>query len=126
MIIGIGTDIVEIARIERILVGQSQRFIERLLHANELERFKNLANPAPWLAKRFATKEAVAKALGTGIGEQARLQEIETCYTAQGKPYLTLHGITLQTAQALNIQHYQLSVSDERHYAVAFVVLSSN
>ncbi|WP_020559229.1 holo-ACP synthase [Thiofilum flexile] len=125
MIIGIGTDIVEIARIERILVGSSQRFVERLLHLNELERFKTLVNPAPWLAKRFATKEAVAKALGTGIGEQARLQEIETCYTSAGKPYLTLHGVTLQTAQALGIQHYQLAVSDERHYAVAFVVLSA-
>lgn len=125
MIMGIGTDIIEIARIERILVGQSQRFVERLLHANELERFKGLANPAPWLAKRFATKEAVSKALGTGIGEKARLQEIETCYMPEGKPYLILHGTTLQTAQALGVNHYQLSVSDERHYAVAFVVLST-
>lgn len=125
MIIGIGTDIIEIERIERILVGQSSRFAERLLHPNELERFKTLANPAAWLSKRFATKEAVSKALGTGIGEKARLQEIETCYTSEGKPYLVLHGITLQTAESLGIKHYQLSVSDERHYAVAFVVLSS-
>ena len=123
-IIGIGTDIVEIARLAATLQRHPQRFPERILHPNELERFANQTNPAAWLAKRFATKEALAKALGTGIGKEVRLQEIETTHDVRGKPLLQLHGVTLATANALGVTSLHVSVADERTHAVAFVILS--
>jgi holo-[acyl-carrier protein] synthase len=75
------------------------------------------------LAKRFATKEALAKAIGTGIGKEVRLQEIETTHDPRGKPLLQLHGVTLATATALGVTACQLSVADERTHALAFVIL---
>ena len=123
-IIGIGTDIVEIARLEATLQRHPARFPARILHPAELQRFATQANPAAWLAKRFATKEAVAKALGTGIGKETRLQEIETTHDARGKPILQLHGVTLATATALGVTSMELSVADERTHALAFVMLA--
>jgi len=123
-IIGIGTDIVEIARIEQMLARNPDRFAERILHQDELHRFADVAHKAAWLAKRFATKEALAKALGTGIGKEVRLQEIETTHDPRGKPLLQLHGVTLATATALGVTSLQLSVADERTHAVAFVILT--
>ncbi len=125
-ILGIGTDIVEIARIEQMLVRHPERFAARVLHPNERERFASQANPAAWLAKRFATKEALAKAIGTGIGKEVRLQEIETTHDTRGKPLLQLHGVTLATAAVLGVTSLHLSVADERTHAVAFVVLSGD
>ena len=122
-IIGIGTDIVEIARLEETLQRHPERFPERILHPAELKRFATETKQAAWLAKRFATKEAVAKALGTGIGKEVRLQEIETTHDARGKPRLQLHGVTLATATALGVTAIELSVADERTHAVAFVIL---
>ena len=122
-IVGIGTDLVEIARIEALLARHPQRFAQRILHPHELERFAAVEHKAAWLAKRFATKEAVAKALGTGIGRAARFVDIETTHNAQGKPILRLHAVTLATAEALGVKMYEISVSDERSYALAFVIL---
>lgn len=125
-IIGIGTDIVEIGRISRLLEGGNERFLRRVLHDREYERFQqiNTALSAAWLAKRFATKEACSKALGTGIGEHAQLTEIETCHDELGKPHLVLHGTTRATAQRLGVTDLSLSLADERSHAVAFVVLT--
>lgn len=125
-ILGIGTDIVEIARIEQMLVRHPERLAVRILHPNELERFASQSNPAAWLAKRFATKEALAKALGTGIGKAVRLQEIETTHDSRGKPLLQLHGVTLATATAMGVTSCQLSVADERSHALAFVIAVGN
>ena len=126
-IIGVGTDIVEIERISRLMQGGNERFVRRILHDNEYQQFQtiheNLANN--WLAKRFATKEACSKALGTGIGAQAQLTEIETQHDELGKPQLVLHGVTLATAERLGVVDMSLSLADERSYAVAFVVLTS-
>ncbi|TXH70710.1 MAG: holo-ACP synthase [Thiothrix sp.] len=122
-IIGIGTDIGEITRIERLLERQSERFLERILHPHERQRFDTIQNPAAWLAKRFATKEAVAKALGTGIGKDASFFEIETSHDALGKPSVQLHGTALAMAERLGVQELQVSLADERDYAVAFVIL---
>ncbi|MGB1009216.1 MAG: holo-ACP synthase [Thiolinea sp.] len=125
-IIGVGTDIVEIDRISRLMEGGNDRFVRRVLHKNEYKQFQhiNTALSNNWLAKRFATKEACSKALGTGIGAHAQLTEIETCHDELGKPQLVLHGITLATAERLGVHDMSLSLADERSYAVAFVVLS--
>lgn len=125
-LIGIGTDIVEIERIARLLERQAERFTRRILHDNELAYFEKLMpeKQAAWLAKRFATKEALAKAFGTGIGQFVQWHEIETCHDAWGKPQLLLHGITQETAERLGVLNTALSLADERHYAVAFVILT--
>ncbi|MEZ5479488.1 MAG: holo-ACP synthase [Thiolinea sp.] len=125
-IVGIGTDIIEIARIARLLEGGNERFLQRVLHAGERARYDalNPALAAGWLAKRWATKEACAKALGTGIGQHAQLNEIETRHDVLGKPELVLHGVTLATAQRLGVSDLALSLADEYSHAVAFVVLT--
>ncbi|TXH69153.1 MAG: holo-ACP synthase [Thiothrix sp.] len=122
-IIGIGTDIVEIERIKRLLDRQSERFIERILHPQELNKFQTINHKAAWLAKRFATKEAVSKALGTGIGKDASFFEIETSHSELGKPQIHLHGTALAMAERLGVKEIQASLADEREYAVAFVIL---
>lgn len=122
-IVGVGTDIVEIARIKRLLERNSERFVERILHPHEMSALKTSSNPAAWLAKRFATKEAVAKALGTGIGKDASFFEIETTHSDLGKPQVHLHGTALAKAERLGVTEIQVSLADEREYAVAFVIL---
>lgn len=126
MIIGIGTDIVEIVRLQRILERQGEAFAKRVLHDHEYATFCKLPTnkTAAWLAKRFATKEAVAKAFGTGIGQHVRLQDIETQHDALGKPVLQLHGVTAETALQKGVSELQVSVADEQTYAVAFVVIT--
>jgi len=127
-IIGTGTDIVEVARIARLLNRSGNRFVQRVLSAQEQQQFAILVpirQPA-WFAKRFATKEALAKALGTGIGERARLTEIETRHDALGRPELVLHGVTEATAARLGVSRLSLSVADEQAYAVAFVILTGD
>ena len=123
-IIGLGTDIVEIARVE-IQLQRSQRLAERVLTEFELNEFKQHAFPERYLAKRFAAKEAVAKALGTGIGHGVSFQHIEVRNDDKGKPYLHLSGAADELCGGDN--HYQafISISDEKHYAVASVVLES-
>ena len=125
-IIGIGTDIVEIERINRLMQGGNERFLRRILHETEYATFRAISpvNVSPWLAKRFAAKEACSKALGTGIGQYAQLTEIETRHTELGQPELVLHGLTYATAKRLGVSSLSLSLADERDYAVAFVVLT--
>lgn len=127
-IIGIGTDIVEIQRISRMMQGGNERFLRRILHSAEYERFQQVSDAlsAGWLAKRFAAKEACSKALGTGIGQHAQLAEIETYHDELGKPHLVLHGTTQATAQRLGVTDMSLSLADERSHAVAFVVLTGD
>lgn len=123
MIRGIGTDIVAIARIEQALARQQQRFIRRILTPNEQARCPE-QQQAAWVAKRFASKEAVVKALGTGFQTGIGFHDIETGHDAFGRPTVCLQGAALARMQALQAHQIDLSLSDERDYAVAFVVLS--
>lgn len=120
---GIGTDIVEISRISRIFKKFPRGFAERILHPNELKVLKRHKSPKTFLAKRFSAKEAVAKALGTGIAKGVAFQDIEISNNEDGQPILTLHGKTLEIAQAKGITTYHISLSDERKYAIAYVIL---
>lgn len=123
-IIGIGTDIVSIQRMQKIVERHGARFAEKTLHPEELVIFNTAVNPVPYLAKRFAAKESVAKALGTGIGKHVHLQEIQTCNDERGKPYLKCHGATQQFMQNLGVVESFISLSDEKNYAVAYVILT--
>lgn len=125
-IIGIGTDMVKISRIKRLFKKYPQGFAERILHKRELEMLKTHHMPKSFLAKRFCAKEAVAKALGTGIAQGVSFQDIEISNNQQGKPKLTLHGETLAFANRLGVKRYFVSLSDEKKYAIAYVILEGD
>ncbi len=124
-IIGIGTDIVEISRIKRVFKKYPKGFAERVLHKNELKILKNHQSPTTFIAKRFSAKEAVAKALGTGIAKGVSFKEIEISNNENGQPVLTLHEKTLEIADALGVNNNFISLSDEKKYAIAYVILEN-
>ena len=92
MIFGIGTDIVRVTRMQRSLERYGQRFAERILAAEELAEFSLEARKAHFLAKRFAAKEAAAKAMGTGFRDGLALRHIAVGHDALGKPQLIFSG----------------------------------
>jgi holo-[acyl-carrier protein] synthase len=125
MIHGIGTDIVEYARIKALWARYGERFAERLLSESELPEFSAHADPARFLAKRFAAKEAFAKATGSGMRDPVILHRISVTHDGLGKPVFKFDE-TLRTYLArLGINGHHLSISDERDIIVAFVVLES-
>ena len=122
MIHGIGTDIVAVARMEEFRLRHGQRGLEKLLAPEERAECGASTQPARFLAKRFAAKEALGKALGIGVRAPATLPAITVTHDAQGKPSF---GFAPELATFIGerglIAH--LSISDEREYAIAFVVL---
>lgn len=123
MIRGIGTDIVEIKRVEEILSRLGERFAARILTESELIHYQHHHQPVAFLAKRFAAKEAVAKALGTGIAKGIGFQQIEVTRSEHGAPEIKLTGAAAERQQALQGKVVHLSLADEKDYAVAFAVL---
>lgn len=124
-IVGLGTDIAEIERIEKALARSGEAFAARILAASELAQFATLKQQGRFLAKRFAAKEAASKALGTGIAQGVTFHDFVVSNDMSGKPVLELTGKAAELAAQLGISNYHLSISDERHYAVATVVLES-
>ena len=126
-IIGIGTDIVDINRIESIHRRYADRFVERLLAPSERSDYRAVSDrtrpAAAFLARRFAAKEAAAKALGSGIGAQAKFTEVAIEHTRAGAPVLAFTGATRHSAILLGMTRSHLSISDELEHALAFVVI---
>ena len=122
-IIGLGTDVVEIARLQKIFSAHGERFARRLLSEQEYIEFANAAAPAALLARRFAAKEAAAKALGCGIGAEASFHDLIVGHDATGAPQLVLSGPAAARAARLGVSQTHLSISDERAYAMAVVIL---
>ncbi len=125
MILGIGTDIVQVARIATSLSRSGDRLAARILTPDEMQRFVALSHSAAFLAKRFAAKEAAAKALGTGIAQGVSWQDIEVSNNELGAPQLQFHGRAREIQQAKGITRLDISLADEREYVVAFVTLSA-
>ena len=121
MILGIGTDLTQISRIDSVLERSGERFSHRVLNADELARAPQPMT-ASFLAKRWAAKEAAAKALGTGIGEQAHFHDFTIANDPSGAPRLTLSGQALKTSNGAGVWH--LSLSDDGDFALAFVTWS--
>tara|TARA_B100001758_G_scaffold90105_1_gene76801 strand:+ start:189 stop:566 length:378 start_codon:yes stop_codon:yes gene_type:complete len=123
MIFGIGTDIVDVERIRKL--GSLEKFADKILSLNELEVFKSQIDEkkVTFLAKQFAAKEAVSKALGTGIGKDIRFNQIEILRNSDGKPYLNHDGMITTIFNDLGITKTHVSLSDEKEYALAFVIL---
>ena len=122
MIHGIGTDICRVARFARMIEKYGDRTASRVLGGGELDEYNRAAQPARFLARRFAAKEAFAKALGTGIRDPVLLSAMQVDHDALGKPRMTCTGALAEmiSNQALTVH---LSISDEAEFATAFVVI---
>ncbi len=125
MLFGIGTDIVEIARIQSVLERHGERFCRRILTDDEMQVYQHRQHSVAYLASRFAAKEALAKAFGTGIGAEVSFLGMHISNDASGRPEVTLSGQTENFARQQGVKRILLSLSDEKHYAVAMAVLES-
>lgn len=123
MIFGIGTDIVHINRMRDSLEKYGDKFARRILTEREFLEFTNKNDKAAYLAKRFAAKEATAKAMGTGFSNGLSLQHIGVKNDEVGKPELELLEVAEKFLLDNNIKQTHLSLADEKDYAVAFVTL---
>ena len=123
-IYGIGTDIVSVDRIKKVL--KNKNFMSRLFCKEEILKCSKLMNRNNCYAKRFAAKEAFSKALGTGISNGVNFNEIIVMNEKNGKPFIKLQGKTKQTISKKfkKKPKIALSLSDEQKYAVAFVTIS--
>jgi holo-[acyl-carrier protein] synthase len=122
MIFGIGTDIVAVARLGKLYQRHGERALDKLLAPAERADFAKASDPARFLAKRFAAKEALGKALGIGIAVPATLPNIAVVHDSLGKPVFDYaKPLADHLAERGLIAH--LSISDENDFALAFVVL---
>lgn len=126
MIHGIGSDIVEYARIESMWTRYGLRFARRILSERELPGFESSSHPARLLAKRFAAKEAFAKAVGSGLRDPVSLRRVGITHDGLGKPVLQFDDELRTHLAQLGITGHHLSISDERNMVIAFVVLETN
>ena len=122
MIFGVGTDIVAVARLGALYERHGERALEKLLAPVERAGFESAKDPARFLAKRFAAKEALGKALGIGVAKPATLPNMAVMHDVLGKPFFEYSP---DLARYLAERHLtaHLSISDERDFALAFVVL---
>ena len=123
MIFGVGTDVVEIQRIEKAIGRWGNRFASRVLVDLELKRFSSHRLPANYLAKRFAAKEAFVKALGTGIRSPANWHGVWVVNLPSGKPVLEFSASLNKFLKEKGVTHAHVSLSDERGVAFATVIL---
>lgn len=125
MIFGIGTDIVRVSRIQRDLDRFGAKFAERILTEGELDEFHRNPNKAHFLARRFAAKEAAAKAMGTGFANGVQLRHIGVIHDALGKPELVFVAGALEFLRQHQVAVSHVSLADEDDHAVAFVTLET-
>lgn len=127
MIYGIGTDIVQCSRIEKLWDKYGMSFAKRILTDYELSVLNlQKTNQVAFLAKRFAAKEAVAKALGTGFRDQVLITQVGIETDLKGKPCVAFYGNTQLYIDTLSIADIQVSISDEADYVIAFVIAISS
>ena len=128
-IFGIGTDIVNIKRIEKALRRQGVKFKSKIFSKNEIDYCEKKKNPSAFYAKRFAAKEALTKALGVGIRKRTSFRNIEIFNDARGKPFIRLSGSTdTYLKKKIKKKKYKifLSLSDDNPWAQATVIISYN
>jgi holo-[acyl-carrier protein] synthase len=125
MILGTGIDIIEVARIAASFEKFGERFVNRILKPAEIAYALSHRNPAPFLAARFAAKEAISKAFGTGIGKQLGWQDMEVGRKESGEPFVILHGGGLQLLAERGGRIVHLSLSHTEHYAAAMAILEN-
>ena len=124
MTIAVGTDIVDIKRIAETLERQGDKFVQRILTESEVSEYRARGNSVAFLAKRFAAKEAIAKALGTGIGRGISFQHMVISNNAEGAPLVELQENAAERLKQLGGSKVLLSLSDEKSYALAYVAIT--
>jgi holo-[acyl-carrier protein] synthase len=129
MIIGIGSDLCDIRRIEKVLARYPERFLDRVFTATERAKAERRANPIPTYAKRFAAKEACAKALGTGFRKGVFFRDLGVSNLPSGKPTMKLTGGALARLEAITPPGHtamiDVTITDEYPLAQAFVIISA-
>jgi len=123
-IYGIGTDLLKKTRIAKISAQHPARFAARILSPEELVVFKSHKQPIDYLAKRFAAKEAIVKALGTGFIEGIYFTNISILSNNLGKPTISFSGQTKEYISQRGALHFEISISDDEEYALAFVIIT--
>ena len=123
MILGVGIDIIEVARIKASLEKFGERFGQRILLPDETAYCLTHKNPAPFVAARFAAKEAVSKAFGTGIGAALGWQDMEIRRKESGEPFVVLHGKGKKLFESRQAKQLLINISHTEHYAAVVAVL---
>ncbi|HJT82516.1 MAG TPA: holo-ACP synthase [Chthoniobacterales bacterium] len=124
-VIGIGVDLVECERIQHSLDRFGDRFLRRVFTDGEIEYSTAMKFPARHLAARFAAKEAVSKAFGTGIGKTMGWRDIDVRKKESGEPYLVLSGGAEDLAKERGVAKASITLSHTDHHAMAMIVLES-
>jgi holo-[acyl-carrier protein] synthase len=123
VILGLGIDIIEVARVRASLERFGERFGQRILLPGETAYCLAQRHPAPFVAVRFAAKEAISKAFGTGIGAALGWQDMEICKKESGEPFVVLHGKGEKLFAARGAKQLLVSLTHTEHYAAATAVL---
>jgi holo-[acyl-carrier protein] synthase len=123
MILGTGIDIIEVARIASSYEKFGERFVNRILVADEIVYCVAHRQPAPFLAVRFAAKEAISKAFGTGIGAEIGWRDMEIRKKESGEPYVVLHGKGADLFAARKAVRLHITLSHTENYATAMAIL---
>lgn len=123
MIVGIGTDIIKIARLAQSIERFGERFLQKIFTMEEIKLCSTKVNVAACLAKRFAAKEAFVKALGTGMSQGIWFTDIQVMHNPEGCPELLCSGAAEQRLATLGNISIHVSLSDEAEFAVAFVII---
>ena len=126
MIIGLGTDIVEVERIAKMIADHGDHFLARVLTTAEIAHCQPRREPAPHYAGRWAAKEAVMKVLGTGFTNEVGWTDIVVLVKPSGQPFIQLHGTTLDVATRLDINEILVSISHTKNYATATAIGIAN
>src|SRR2546423_6640194 len=122
----IGVDLVENARIEHSLERFGERFLRRIFTVGEIEYSQSMKYPARHLAARFAAKEAVSKAFGTGIGKAMGWKDIDVHRKPSGEPFVVLEGGAKKLAEQRNVSNVSISLSHTEHHAMAVIVVEGD
>jgi len=125
MILGTGIDLIEVARIAASYEKFGDRFVNRILLPDEIAYCRQHRQPAPFLAARFAAKEAISKAFGTGIGAALGWQDMEIRRKESGEPFVVLHGKGQELFAARGAKKIHISLTHTENYAAATAILES-
>ena len=125
-VLGIGTDLVETQRIQGSIERFGDRFLQRVFSEGEIAYARSMKLPHLHLAARFAAKEAISKAFGTGIGRELGWRDLEIVREASGQPRVRLHGRAADYARARGVQEVHVSLSHTQEYGSAHVVILGN
>jgi holo-[acyl-carrier protein] synthase len=123
MIIGVGIDLIEVERIRRSLEKFGERFLKRILRENEIAYCQGHRFPAPFVAARFAAKEAISKAFGTGIGHELGWLDVEVAHEPAGRPYFILQAPAQSLLNQKGGKRVHLSISHTENHATAVAII---